>query len=196
MDAKKLLFTGIDGYSKEEAFDIKEGASKVVGRSRSCDFSLRKMKGWMEASEEEREGADDFKTVSRRHLKVEVIKEDEAVLVKMTDLSRNGTFVDEDRIGPLFEIKEWEDPHYVRLGEVEKFKLELVEDTGEDAPEQEEGGEDPEDEDAEEDPKHETGREEKLADSDEDDDEPAAAEESGEEAEEDEKPEDEEKPEE
>jgi pSer/pThr/pTyr-binding forkhead associated (FHA) protein len=194
MDTKKLLFTGIDGYSKDETFDIKEGASKVVGRSRSCDFSLRKIKGWMEASEEEREGADDFKTVSRRHLKVEVVKEEDAVLVKMTDLSRNGTFVDEERIGPLFEIKEWDDAHYVRLGEVEKFKLELVEDTGEDAPEQEEGGEDPEDDAAAaDDAEHETGREEKADDDKDDKDDPETAEESGEEADDSEESEEEEK---
>jgi hypothetical protein len=128
---QKLVLTGIEGYSKAATFEVGEGAPKVIGRSRSCDFSLRRLKAWMEAPEEERDKADEFKTVSRRHIKVELFRDPAGQpVVKLADLSRNGTFVDEERIGAVHEIKEWGEPHYLRLGEKEKYKLALADDTG------------------------------------------------------------------
>jgi len=127
---KKLLLTGMAGYCEGETFSVPEGGSAVVGRSRSCDFSLRKLRSWLEADEEERESAEEFKTVSRRHMKLEVIREGDDVKVRITDLSRNGTFVDEERISSVVEITDWSEVHYCRLGELEQFKMELV-DAGE-----------------------------------------------------------------
>jgi pSer/pThr/pTyr-binding forkhead associated (FHA) protein len=131
MEKKKLVFTGTAGYSEGAVFEIKEGESKVIGRSRSCDFSLRKLKAWMEASEEERESAEEFKTVSRRHAKIEVVKEGDDIKAQITDLSRNGTYVDEEKIGPGFTVSDWNEAHYCRFGELEQFKIELAEDAGE-----------------------------------------------------------------
>ncbi|MFH1708086.1 MAG: FHA domain-containing protein [Planctomycetota bacterium] len=132
---QKLVLIGIDGYSKDASFEIGEGSPKVIGRSRSCDCSLRRLKSWMEAPEEERDKAEEFKTVSRRHLKVELFRDPAGrPVVKLADLSRNGTFVDEERIGAVHEIKEWGEPHYLRLGEKEKYKLSLADDTGAPAP--------------------------------------------------------------
>ena len=107
MEQKKLVLTGTAGYSEGETFSIPEGESAIVGRSRSCDFSLRKLKSWLEAGDDERDAAEEFKTVSRRHAKIEVIRDGDEIKVGVTDLSRNGTYVDEDRISTRFDISGW-----------------------------------------------------------------------------------------
>lgn len=165
MDRKKLVLTGIEGYCKDESFEIREGATVVMGRSRSCDISFRRLRSWMEASEEQRESAEEFKTVSRRHLKTELVREGDVLTLKMTDLSRNGTFVDEQKVGPLHEIKDWDEVHYLRLGEAEKLKLELVDDDGSAPAESAAAPHDADDAD------HETGREARDDDDDDDDEE-------------------------
>lgn len=165
MEKKKLVLTGTAGYSEGETFSIAEGDSAVLGRSRSCDFSLRKLKAWMEADKDEQDTAEEFKTVSRRHAKVEVRADETGITVAVTDLSRNGTFVDEEKIGPRFEIKEWDTPHYLRLGEHEQYKLEIMDlEAGE---EEKEGDKDDvyEDDDA---PEEETDRRVKQDDNEED----------------------------
>jgi len=189
MEKKKLVLTGTAGYSEGETFSIPVGESAVIGRSRSCDFSLRKLKSWLEAENEERDEAEEFKTVSRRHVKIEVRKEGENVIVGITDLSRNGTFIDEEKISTRFEIEDWEEPHYVRLGEHEQYRMEIGDADGEDEADEEKQIRDA-DEDGEA-PEEETGRKEKEPEAGEDEDEEEKEEEHGEDEDEDEEDEDE-----
>lgn len=166
MKKKKLVLTGTSGYSEGETFSIPAGESAVIGRSRSCDFSLRKLKSWLEAGNEEQDEAEEFKTVSRRHVKIEVREEGEKIVVGITDLSRNGTFVDEERISTRFEIEDWDESHYIRLGEHEQYRLKIGEAGGEDEPDEEKQIRDADaDEGA---PEEETGREEKEEETGED----------------------------
>ncbi len=182
MEKKKLVFTGVEGYCTDETFSVRVDDIKLVGRSRSCDFSMRKMNKWLSASDEEREESTEFRSISRRHLKVQLLCEGEEYTVKFTDLSRNGTFVDQDRIGPVFELKgeAMDEKHYVRLGDKETFEMVLTEDTGEEDPGQQvdpeladvDDGEDEEVNAAEENAEGDvdTGREAKEDASDEDGD--------------------------
>jgi pSer/pThr/pTyr-binding forkhead associated (FHA) protein len=98
------------------------GETLVIGRSRSCDLSLRRTRVF-----ERRPDVKDvlasrqFNRVSRIHCEIEYMKDGH---VQIRDLSRNGTFVDGVRVGRTHEFRPG--PHQVTV--------ELVEAPGEAAP--------------------------------------------------------------
>jgi pSer/pThr/pTyr-binding forkhead associated (FHA) protein len=72
------------------------GDSIVVGRSRSCDISLRRSRGFQAHPDPERLlDSDDFRRVSRVHCEISFAKDG---TVEIRDLSRNGTEVDGTRV--------------------------------------------------------------------------------------------------
>ena len=66
----RLQLTGTEGMLRNDSMVIRLGETVVVGRSRSCDFSTRRSKRFLSASEEEQKRILDersFNKVSRHH---------------------------------------------------------------------------------------------------------------------------------
>lgn len=121
-DALHLKLTGIAGYIKGEGFSLKPGSITVIGRSRSCDISLREAKHGHDDPEGAKE--DHYKTVSRQHVRISFKGEEEVVI---EDLSHNGSFLDGSRISGSATIADLaRKSHELRLGTNETFKVELA----------------------------------------------------------------------
>ena len=121
-DALHLKLTGIAGFIKGESFTLKPGSITVIGRSRSCDISLREVKHGQEDAEGAKE--DQYKTVSRQHARISFKSEGEIVI---EDLSHNGSFLDGSRVSGSITIADLaKKSHELRLGTNETFKLELA----------------------------------------------------------------------
>ena len=118
-----LTLTGVDGTFRYDRVDLKIGQSVVVGRSRSCELSLRRSKVFLAADEEEqRRLLDDklFLKVSRRHVQVTYLAEGH---VEIWNLSKNGTWVTGARIDRLLLPESPADGVESRLAETETLRL-------------------------------------------------------------------------
>ncbi len=115
---------GIEGHVKGEEMRLEYGRTIVVGRSRSCDFSLRRIKAWLEKNEEEREKDRPFKTVSAKHFEITMYN---LGSIEIVNLSPNGTYVDGSRIDKLVIDDIAEKTHEIKIGLGEKFELALSE---------------------------------------------------------------------
>jgi pSer/pThr/pTyr-binding forkhead associated (FHA) protein len=121
-EALHLKLSGIAGFIKGESFTLKPGSITVIGRSRSCDISLREIKHGHDDPEGAKE--DHYKTVSRQHVRVSFKGEGEVVI---DDLSHNGTFLDGSRISGSVTVSDLaKKSHELRLGTNETFKLDLA----------------------------------------------------------------------
>jgi pSer/pThr/pTyr-binding forkhead associated (FHA) protein len=95
--ATRLEVTGHGGLLAGVRRLLDPGETLVIGRSRSCDLSLRKTSAFGHRDD----GPDllrsrEFNRVSRIHCELEYRGDGE---VELRDLSRNGTFVDGVRVG-------------------------------------------------------------------------------------------------
>lgn len=113
------VFIGTAGFAVGECYVLDEGADVVVGRSRSCDISLRKAAGYLNAPPQARDDDHDFNTVSRRHLRVTV---NNSVLT-LQDLSTNGTYINDEQLNQSREIDLATGSFSLRLGTRESFRL-------------------------------------------------------------------------
>jgi pSer/pThr/pTyr-binding forkhead associated (FHA) protein len=121
-EALHLKLTGIAGFIKGDTFTLKPGSISVIGRSRSCDISLRELKQGREDDEGAKE--DHYKTVSRQHVRIS-FKDSSEVMIE--DLSHNGSFLDGERIQSRASISDLgKKSHELRLGTNETFRLELI----------------------------------------------------------------------
>ncbi|MBI2191411.1 MAG: FHA domain-containing protein [Planctomycetes bacterium] len=120
MENEGPILIGIAGLIEGEQYPLQYGQSVVIGRSRSCDISLRKCARWQELPPEERNEEKDFKTVSRKHVRITFYN---ANSIEIEDLSSNGTFVDGQRVDRVLisDIKERD--HEIQLGTQERFRL-------------------------------------------------------------------------
>jgi len=115
------VLVGIQGFVQGEEFPLWRGATVVVGRSRGCDISLRRCKAWLALAPEKRGEQADFKSVSRKHVRISFHGEDN---IEIEDLSSNGTFLDGQRITRVVLHNLAERSHELLLGTQEKFRLE------------------------------------------------------------------------
>lgn len=115
------ILVGLEGFVQGEEYPLWRGATVVIGRSRSCDISLRRCKAWLALGSEERDEQKDFKTVSRKHVRVSYLDTDS---VEIEDLSSNGTFVDGQRIDRIVVSDLRERSRELLLGSREKLRLE------------------------------------------------------------------------
>lgn len=120
MDTEGPVLIGVAGLIEGEEYPLQYGQAVVIGRSRSCEISLRKCQKYKELDAEERQGEKEFKTVSRKHVRITFYN---ANSIEIEDLSSNGTFVDGQRVDRVLisDIKERD--HEVQLGTQERFKL-------------------------------------------------------------------------
>lgn len=116
------VLIGTAGIVQGESFVLAPGVAVVIGRSRSCDISLRRTAGYLKAPSDSRDVDHDFNTVSRRHARVEV----GPGRARIEDLSTNGTFVNGDHLSGSIEIDLANGVCALRLGTRESFDLVLL----------------------------------------------------------------------
>lgn len=114
-----LILRGINGWVHGESFDIPQGVT-VVGRSRTCDISLRRCHGYRRQNPSTRDQDHDFNTVSRQHVKCTV----DGDQLTLEDVSTNGTYCDDSPIEGTFSLPITPDLKVIlRLGTRESFML-------------------------------------------------------------------------
>jgi pSer/pThr/pTyr-binding forkhead associated (FHA) protein len=116
------VLLGTAGMVEGECFLLGRGADLVVGRSRSCDISLRRTSAYLKAPPAQRDGDHDFNTVSRRHVRVQVT----ASVVVLQDLSTNGTYFNGEVMKEEQKFDLADGACTVRLGTREAFQLCLL----------------------------------------------------------------------
>lgn len=95
------VLIGTAGLVQGESYVLNPGVAVIIGRSRSCDISLRRTPGYLKASPEARDTDHDFNTVSRRHARIEVGTNSRA---RIEDLSTNGTYVNGTHLSGSTEV--------------------------------------------------------------------------------------------
>lgn len=116
-----LVLMGIEGLVEGEVFRINAGEDVILGRSRSCDISLRKCFKYLALDPEDRKDDRHFQTVSRKHLRL-VFKD--ADQIELENLGANGSFVDGTKVDKVIITDIRFQPHEILLGTREKFRLE------------------------------------------------------------------------
>ncbi|TVR45504.1 MAG: FHA domain-containing protein [Planctomycetota bacterium] len=119
-----LVLDGLNGWVRGESYTLHQG-EVCIGRSRSCDISLRRCQGYRSADPQTRDNDHDFNTVSRRHVSILV----EDTYVTLRDLSSNGTYLDDVPIDNEVRINMSDHNAVVlRLGTREAFILRQLKD--------------------------------------------------------------------
>ena len=113
------VLIGTAGFVVGECFVLPDGTDLVLGRSRSCDISLRRAAAYLQAPAQARDDDHDFNTVSRRHLRVQVKNSH----ITLHDLSTNGVFINEEPLQQARELDLSSGSYSVRLGTREAFRL-------------------------------------------------------------------------
>lgn len=116
-----LVLVGVEGLVEGEVFQVNKGESVVLGRSRSCDISLRKCFKYLALDPEDRKDDKHFQTVSRKHLKLTFKETDQ---IEIENLGANGTFIDGTKVDKVIITDVRHQSHQILLGTREKFKLE------------------------------------------------------------------------
>ncbi|MCK6489771.1 MAG: FHA domain-containing protein [Planctomycetes bacterium] len=116
------VLIGVAGLVDGEVFPLADGVEVVIGRSRSCTVSLRRVVNYLNAPQATRDADHDFNTVSRRHLRVTVA----ATTASIEDLSTNGTQVNGQALDGPQQIDLASGGCVLRLGTREQFELRLV----------------------------------------------------------------------
>lgn len=122
MSDRISVLLGTVGLVSGECFILADGSDIVVGRSRSCDISLRRAPAYMKLSTEVRDGDHEFNTVSRRHVRLQV----NDGVIKMQDLSTNGTFCNDQPIQQSKEMDLKAGDFVLRLGTRECFSVTML----------------------------------------------------------------------
>lgn len=111
-----LVLRGTGRLGEGEMIKISMGETVVVGRSRHCDWSLKRSPGYLKSEGDEREAITkslEFRSVSRQHLRIAFLAED---MVELENLSANGTFLDGNRLDRIVLRDCLERTHAIRLG--------------------------------------------------------------------------------
>ncbi len=123
MPALVPVLFGTAGLVDGERYVLGADADLVLGRSRSCDISLRRSAGYLKAPPTTRDNDHDFNTVSRRHLRLAI----RGNTITLHDLSTNGTFCDDEQLREARPLNLTEGKRFlIRLGTRETFALEFV----------------------------------------------------------------------
>ena len=115
-DSHYLLLTGTSGIGKGERVKVNLGETVHAGRSRDCQFSLKKTDRYLSDRDGERAAISEslaFRAVSRRHCRIAYLAPD---LVEIVNLSANGTFVDGHRVDRIVLDDVRRRAHEIRLG--------------------------------------------------------------------------------
>jgi len=116
------VLVGTAGLVNGECFVLARDSELTIGRSRSCDVSLRRIAAYLQAAPEHRDQDHDFNTVSRRHLRIRVSDN----LASLQDLSSNGSFCNGEAIRDRKQVDLTAGGCTVRMGTRECFQLVLL----------------------------------------------------------------------
>jgi hypothetical protein len=120
--AVKLV--GLAGHVAGEELALEYGKKVVVGRSRSADWSLVRMKPWAAKSEAERQADDAFRTVSGKHFEITMFN---LGSIELVSLSPNGTQLDGQAVTRVTITDAASKAHEIRFGADEVLRLEAKE---------------------------------------------------------------------
>ncbi len=121
--APYVAVVGRGGVLQGERRSLLAGAVLVVGRSRSCDLSLRRTRAFRTAERPaELLGAEPMRRVSRVHCEIGYLPDGR---IEIRDLSQNGTYVDGRRIDRSHVVEPGAAPVTVVLADVENGALEV-----------------------------------------------------------------------
>ncbi|KAF0246641.1 MAG: hypothetical protein FD180_460 [Planctomycetota bacterium] len=119
----RIMLKGLSGIVKDESFPIEAGQDVVLGRSRSCEISLKSCRAYSLMEPEQRDKDEGLLTVSRKHVRIRFIKTDG---IEIEDLSSNGTFLDGKKVEKMTITDLPGKPCELRLGRRETFRMEFV----------------------------------------------------------------------
>ena len=132
----KPVLVGVGGHVEGERMELDYGKTVVVGRSRSADFSLRRVPDVAKLSDEERQDDHELRTVSGKHFEITPFREDS---IEIVNLSPNGTYVNGKRVDKIVLEDVAEKAYEIKLGAREVLRLELGEGGDEGGEKEEEG---------------------------------------------------------
>lgn len=116
------VLLGTAGFVTGEFHPLRDGMDLVIGRSRSCDISLRRSRGYLTAKPEERDEDHDFNTVSRRHVRLQV----RDGVIHLQDMSSNGTFCNDQPVQQEHQVDPANGTATLRLGTREAYQITLL----------------------------------------------------------------------
>ncbi len=120
------VLIGTAGLVADEVFLLpNDGHDIIVGRSRSCPISLRRVRQYLEAPPGTRDNDHDFNTVSRKHVRLVI----HSGVASVEDLSSNGTWCNDEPVHAPRNIDLNQGPCTLRLGTREQFRLQLMDDS-------------------------------------------------------------------
>lgn len=117
-----LFIRGVNGLSKGETLKLKPGQSIVIGRSRKCDFSLRRSLAYLRLTPQERVAQKTFQAVSRKHCRISFINKN---TIEIEDSSRHGTYINGKRIRRVIITDIDRKNYHITLGVTEELALSL-----------------------------------------------------------------------
>lgn len=121
--AIKVRLVGVAGHVAGEELALEYGKKVVVGRSRSADWSLVRMKSWAGKTEADQRADDAFRTVSGRHFEITMFN---LGSIEIVGLSRNGTQLDGKPVTKETVTDVTAKAHEIRFGADEVLRLEAV----------------------------------------------------------------------
>jgi pSer/pThr/pTyr-binding forkhead associated (FHA) protein len=115
-DRHYMVLEGREGICAGERLKVSLGETVYVGRSRTCQLSLKKTPAFLR----DRDGARGrirtsraYRSTSRRHVRIAYLDDDD---VEVENLSRNGTYVDGHRVDRILLRDARHATHEIRLG--------------------------------------------------------------------------------
>ena len=111
-----ITITGLGELAEGQNVTINLGESIVVGRSRHCEWSLRRTPSYLKMDETHRgavQGSHAYNSVSRKHARISYVAPD---MVEIRNLSSNGTLVDGRLVDKLILQDCRENSHKIQLG--------------------------------------------------------------------------------
>ena len=111
-----LRLKGFGDLAEGEDIKLCLGETVICGRSRHCDWSLKRAAGYLKHAADERKEIREtiaWRSISRRHCRITYIAPD---MVDIENLSSNGTLVDGHQVDRLVLTDCRERTHEITLG--------------------------------------------------------------------------------
>ncbi len=111
-----LALKGVGELVEGQTLKLSLGETIVCGRSRHCDWSLKRAPAYLKAGGKDRialQSQLEYCSVSRKHLQIAFLSRE---MVELTNLSANGTYVDGNRIDRIVLDDCMTQEHEIRLG--------------------------------------------------------------------------------
>ena len=115
-DSVYLSLRGRGDLGDGQTLKLSLGETIVCGRSRHCEWSLKRAPGYLKTEKKARRAIQEsltFRSVSRRHVRIAFLAKDQ---VELENLSTNGTLLDGHRIDRIVLDDCLDKAHTIQLG--------------------------------------------------------------------------------